>query len=152
SPPTRERAEGAANDGGSAAPVVPTNLLEPLTSFIGREREQEDLRRLLAGARLLTLTGAGGCGKTRLAVHMAGRLLAEYPDGVWLVELALIGDADQGAAHQVAAAVAEIVGLRDDGGRSPLVALVDYFKPRCVLLLLDTCEHLVDACAALATT
>src|SRR5438105_11499489 len=72
--------------------AVPNNLPRQLTSFVGREREREEVRRLLGTAPLLTLTGAGGCGKTRLALEVAGELLDAYPDGVWLVELAPLGD------------------------------------------------------------
>ena len=118
-----------------------------LTSFIGREREMTETKRLLAGTRLLTLMGPGGSGKTRLALQVATGLVEEFPQGVWLVELAAVFD----AAH-VPQAVATVFGVREVPGRAVLEALVDYLRPRELLLVLDNCEHLVDACARLADT
>jgi hypothetical protein len=124
--------------------TVPHNLPRPLTSFVGREREIADVKRRLAGARLLTLTGPGGTGKTRLSLQMATDLLADFPDGVWLVELAPITDpalATQGLAM--------ILGLREEAGRSLLMIVADHLRSRRALLLFDNCEHLIDACARL---
>ncbi len=117
-----------------------------LTSFVGRVREQGEVRQLLQATWLLTLTGAGGCGKTRLALAVAGEVGADYPDGVWLVELAELAD-----PSLVPQAVAEALGLREEPGQSILVTLTTYLKPTRLLLVLDNCEHLVDACAALVT-
>jgi predicted ATPase/transcriptional regulator with XRE-family HTH domain len=136
----------AHDSGGDAFAQPPrTNLPTALTSFIGREREQAEVRALLAAARLVTLTGAGGAGKTRLAMAVAGELHSEYPAGVWLVELASLAD-----PALVVQAVAQALGLREEPNRPLLVTLVDHLKERCLLLMLDNCEHLVDACAELA--
>jgi non-specific serine/threonine protein kinase len=123
----------------------PHNLPAPLTSFIGRRREMTEVRRLLSSTRLLTLTGAGGVGKTRLALQVAGSLLTSYRDGVWLVELAQLANADL-VTQQVAASV----GVLEEPGRSLLATLVDRFEAKTLLLVLDNCEHLLGACAALA--
>ncbi len=123
------------------------NLPAQRTRLIGREQEAATLRGLVLSAegRLVTLTGAGGCGKTRLALHVAGELLDRFPDGVWLVELA--GLSDPGLVPQAVAAVFE---LREEPGRSLSEALADWLEPRALLLVLDNCEHLVDASARLA--
>jgi predicted ATPase/DNA-binding SARP family transcriptional activator len=123
------------------------NLRIPLTSFIGREREAAEVTQLIAKTRLLTLTGAGGCGKTRLALTTAAGLLAAYPDGVWLVELAALTDAAL-APHAVAAAL----GVREEGQRPLIATLVEALRPKRLLLVLDNCEHLIAACAELAQT
>ena len=127
------------------APSRVTNLPLHLTSFVGREQEQAILRHALTETRLLTLTGAGGCGKTRLALQVAATLLPDYPEGVWLCELAAVSDAD--LLHQ---AVATILGVRERPGQALLTSLIDFLQPRRLLLLLDNCEHLVLACAELA--
>ncbi len=116
-----------------------------LTSFIGRERQMGEVRRLLDSARLVTLTGAGGCGKSRLSLEVAGSLLEEYTDGVWWVELAPLDNSEL-----VMQAVAFAIGLRDLSDRPIQEALIDYLRPRQALLVLDNCEHLVAACASLA--
>lgn len=125
------------------------NLPHQLTSFVGREREIESVLHLLGGVRLLTLTGAGGCGKTRLALQVASRLVVDaredYPDGVWLVDLARLAD-----AALIPQAIGAGLGLRDEALRPLLDQLVDYFAPRRLLLLLDNCEHLVAGCALVA--
>ncbi|HWE60958.1 MAG TPA: tetratricopeptide repeat protein, partial [Chloroflexota bacterium] len=122
------------------------NLPAALSSFIGREREQARVRALLASNRLVTLTGTGGVGKTRLALAVAEGLVNAYPDGVWLVELASLAE-----PAQVPGAVATALGLREQAGRPMRELLIDYLSTRRLLLLLDNCEHLVAACAALAT-
>jgi predicted ATPase/DNA-binding CsgD family transcriptional regulator len=123
------------------------NLPSQLTSFIGREREIAQVRTLLAATRLLTLTGAGGIGKTRLALETAALLLPEYPDGVWLVELAPLPD-----PALVPQAVALSVGVRQEFSRPVLESLASALRGSRVLLVLDNCEHMVAACAALADT
>ena len=120
------------------------NLPVQLTSFIGRTREISEVRRLLPTTRLLTLTGAGGCGKTRLALHVATELLEQFPDGVWVVDLSPLSDSTL-ITHSVAA----ILSVRDGPDRSLDDALADYFRSRRALLLLDNCEHLIAACAQL---
>lgn len=121
------------------------NLPLQLTSFIGREREIAEIAGLLRTSRLVSLTGAGGVGKTRLALKVAGGALDWYGDGLWLVELAALAD-----PLLVPQAVAGALGLREEPRRTIMDTLVDYLTSREVLLLLDNCEHLVGACAGLA--
>jgi predicted ATPase/DNA-binding CsgD family transcriptional regulator len=116
-----------------------------LSSFVGREKELAEVKRLLADTRLLTLTGSGGCGKTRLALAAATDLLEEFEEGVWLVELAPLAD-----PSLVAQAVAATLGVREQPGRWPTQTLSNYLGLKKVLLVLDNCEHLVEACAELA--
>jgi predicted ATPase/DNA-binding SARP family transcriptional activator len=121
------------------------NLAPTLTSFVGRHREITDVHRLLDRGGLLTLTGVGGAGKTRLAEEAARRLLGSYPDGVWFAGLALVTD-----PRLVADTVAVAVGLDPAAGSQPLRTLVARLAPRTLLLVLDNCEHLLTACAELA--
>ncbi len=125
--------------------VQPHNLPVQLTSFIGREREIADVKYLLAKTHLLTLTGTGGCGKTRLAAQAALQALPAYPDGVWLVELAALTD-----PALVPSAIAAAVGIREQTGRPPLETVANTLKDKQLLLILDNCEHLVKACAETA--
>ncbi|HET6316683.1 MAG TPA: helix-turn-helix domain-containing protein, partial [Chloroflexota bacterium] len=130
----------------SASPLSDrATLPTPLTSFIGRQREMHDLRGLLGRSRLLTLTGVGGVGKTRLAIELARAALDEYPDGIRFVELAPL---DQPA--QVAFAVAQSIGLPERSGRPLLDTLISALASRHVLLVMDNCEHLVAAAANVA--
>jgi predicted ATPase/DNA-binding CsgD family transcriptional regulator len=122
-----------------------SNLPSPLTSFIGRQREIAELRRLLPTTRLLTLTGPGGSGKTRLAYEVGAGSLPEYQDGVWAVEFAALSDPD--LVPQVTAAA---LGVAEQPGRGLTDALVHHLHGRSALLLFDNCEHLIPACAALA--
>jgi predicted ATPase/DNA-binding SARP family transcriptional activator len=144
----------------AVAPVAPlpaprrTNLPAPLTSFVGREWERLEITRLLraerGGGRQITLLGPGGCGKTRLALEIARGVLDEYPDGVWLAELGgLPRSADPDPALP-AQTVATALGVPLQGDRAPLDVLVQHLASRRVLLVLDTCEHLVEASAVLA--
>jgi class 3 adenylate cyclase len=120
------------------------NLPAQLTSFIGREQAMAEVKQCLATSRLVTLTGSGGCGKTRLALQVAADLLEEYAGGVWLVELApLVDDA------LVPQTVASALGVREEPGRGLTETLVEYLKPKALLLILDNCEHLLTACAQL---
>ncbi len=121
------------------------NLPLQLTSFIGREQEMLDIKRLLATSRLITLLGSGGCGKTRLALQVAADVVDTYADGVWLVELAALPSHSDAATVQKA--VADALGVREEAGRPLLSTLIDYLKPRAQLLLLDNCEHLEKSCA-----
>ncbi len=144
-----------------AAAVGLTNLSLPISSFVGRQQDQAAIKDLLDAHRLLTLTGAGGCGKTRLAQQVALDRQTVYPDGVWLVELAAQTD-----PALVAATVARALGLSEDvtaPSQQVLAAvtapedktvalLVAFLRPRRLLLLLDNCEHLLGACASLANT
>ncbi|HLY23993.1 MAG TPA: LuxR C-terminal-related transcriptional regulator [bacterium] len=122
------------------------NLPAQLTSFIGREREIAEVRRFLSTTRLLTLTGAGGAGKSRLAFQVAAEALDDFADGVWTAELAPIAD-----PTLVAQAVASALDVPEQPGRPLTDTLADYLRSRSLLLVLDNCEHLRTACAALAT-
>jgi predicted ATPase/DNA-binding SARP family transcriptional activator len=126
---------------------VKSNLPVQLTSFIGRERELAAVSHLLQTTRLLTLTGPGGTGKTRLALEVAAKLVDAYPQGVWLVELASLAD-----PTLITQTIATTLGVREQPGRPLLEALVDYLRPKALLLLLDNCEHLIETCAQLAET
>jgi non-specific serine/threonine protein kinase len=132
-------------DDRSVADIKLTNLPEALTSFIGREREMVEIKRLLAGKRLVTIVGAGGIGKTRLALQAAAEVVDAYRDGVWLVELASIRD-----PSLVPTAVAKSLGVPERSGKPVGESLRAYLKSRQLLLILDNCEHLLDACASLA--
>ena len=123
------------------------NLPAPHRSLIGREGDAEVVRELLVHApgRLLTLTGTGGCGKTQLALKVATDLVATVPDGVWFVDLAAIQSGDL-----VPYAVATVLGRNGRAGQAIEDAVLEYLKDRDVLVVLDNCEHLVDACANLA--
>ena len=142
--------------------TLPNNLPRQLTSFIGREREIEEVKKLLANTYLLTLTGSGGCGKTRLGLQVAADLVEEYKDGVWVVELAPLSDPDL-----VIQEVASVLGIREGSGSlsmgagtpgapsttseadSLLTRLTGYLKSKQLLLVLDNCEHLIDECIRL---
>ena len=122
-----------------------TNLPVQLTTFWGREGELSEVRALLRDNRLVTITGAGGLGKTRLALELATGILDEYPGGVWLTELGPLSD-----PALVPQVVATSLGLRELAGQRLTETLAVHLARRRVLLLLDNCEHLVDSCAALA--
>ncbi len=125
----------------------PNNLPLQLTSFVGREQELAEVKRLLFGTRLLTLTGSGGAGKTRLALELAADVLDIYPHGAWLIELAPLSD-----PSLVPQTVASALGLRAEERRPVLDTLLDYLRHKELLLVLDNCEHLIEACAQFATT
>jgi len=124
---------------------VAGNLPAELTSFVGRRGELAEVKRLLAGSRLVTLTGVGGVGKTRLALQAAAGLRRAFRDGVWLVQLDQLRD-----QALVAQAVAGALGLQDRAGYAPAAALAEYLAGRQLLLVLDNCEHVVDEAAKLA--
>ena len=140
SPPAAGRPSGGLSDS-----LRNNNLPASLTSFVGREGALLEVKRLLSMGRLLTLTGAGGSGKTRLALEVARDLVGAYPEGAWLVELAPLSDPEL-----VARAVAQALGVREQPGCSVQEALSNYLKPRQTLLVMDNCEHLVGAVAPLA--
>jgi non-specific serine/threonine protein kinase len=129
-----------------AAPERPEhNLPRTLSSFVGRERELDELRQALSTAPLVTLVGTGGVGKTRLALELVREQVTNYADGVWLVELASVAD-----GSVIADAVASALGVRDAEARNVSSTLTEHLRTRHLLLVLDNCEHQVDACAQLA--
>jgi predicted ATPase/DNA-binding CsgD family transcriptional regulator/tetratricopeptide (TPR) repeat protein len=121
------------------------HLPEEPNSFIGREQELGELRRVLHVTRALTLCGPGGIGKTRLALRVLAEAAAEFPGGTWFVELADLRHPDQ-----VLPRVAAVIGVAEERGRPLLQTLAEALRPRRMLLALDNCEHLIDACAQLA--
>jgi predicted ATPase/DNA-binding CsgD family transcriptional regulator len=123
----------------------PHNLPSELSSFVGREKELTEVRRLFLSNRLLTLTGPGGCGKTRLALAAASELVERFEDGVWMVELASLAE-----PSLVPQSVASTLGVRERPGSVLTEALSNYLRTRKLLMILDNCEHLIDACAELA--
>jgi len=118
------------------------NLPVQLTSFIGREKEIETVRQLLSEIRLVTLTGAGGCGKSRLAIQTANSILTKYPDGVWMVELAPLT-----VPEHIDQAVASIFKIKEQAGSTLIQIITNYLKNKKLLLVLDNCEHLIAACS-----
>jgi non-specific serine/threonine protein kinase len=132
--------------GRSAAPLLAnrkrTNLPESLTSFVGRERELAEIKQRLPTTRLMTLTGIGGLGKTRLAQQAAAEMLDAYRDGVWFVDLAPLGD-----PALVPSALARVLQVKEVAGQPLLAALCNHLRTRETLLILDNCEHVLDACA-----
>src|SRR5215216_1319610 len=124
---------------------LPNNLPTQLTSFVGREKELADVRRLLQNTHLLTLIGPGGTGKTRLSIQAASEMLDQYPDGIWFVELAPILD-----PSLVPRTTAIAIGLRYEPQRPVIDMLCDYLRQKKILIILDNCEHLVYACAQMA--
>jgi predicted ATPase/DNA-binding SARP family transcriptional activator/DNA-binding CsgD family transcriptional regulator len=120
------------------------NLPAPMTSFVGREREMAEAKRLIPTTRLLTLAGAGGSGKTRLAIEVAGDLVGAYPDGVWMAELASLAE-----PGLVAQEVVGVLGVAERPGEAPAETLGNYLRSKEMLLVLDNCEHLIEAAARL---
>lgn len=128
-------------------PDLPNNLPQQVTSFIGREKEIEAVETLLDKTRLLTLTGSGGCGKTRMALQVAADVLENYPDGVWLVELASLAD-----PALVPQTIAQALSITEEPGKPLAQTLPQALKTRRLLIVLDNCEHVLDACARLVDT
>ena len=121
-----------------------TNLPAPLTSFVGREREIAEVKRLLTMARLLTIVGSGGAGKTRLALRVAGDLLGSFSDGVWLVDLSPMTN-----PALLIRFVADVLGVREEESRPLQQSLIHFLHPKNALLILDNCEHLIQGIAQL---
>jgi len=118
------------------------NLPAQLTSFIGREKEIDEIRKLVDAHRIVTLTGSGGAGKSRLSLQVGRECLPRFSDGVWLAELAPVTD-----PTLIPQTLLSIFNLREDRHRSTLDVLTDYLRAKTLLLLLDNCEHLIEACA-----
>ena len=123
---------------------LPNNLPIQLTSFIGREKEIADLKTFLKTARLVTLTGSGGTGKTRLSLEVGAEMLTNFPNGVWLVELAPLSD-----SAQIIPTLALTFGLSENSFSPLATQVMDYLRDKNTLVLLDNCEHLIQACARL---
>src|ERR1700756_1995029 len=130
----------------TSKPVAAEHLPVQLTSFVGRGAEIHDVWQTLVANRLVTLTGAGGAGKTRLTIQVAGQMATDFGDGVWYVELAPITDPDL-----VPVAMVGALGLADQPSRPTTETLIGFVRDRRMLVLLDNCEHLLDASAALIT-
>src|SRR3989304_97624 len=124
--------------------IVTHNLPVPLTQFIGRQQELADLERLLTDTRLISLTGPGGCGKTRLALQVAITVSSRFKDGVWLAELAPLRD-----PVFVPLLLMKILDIPNRPEQSALESLLDYLQSKEMLLVLDNCEHLIADCAQL---
>ena len=122
----------------------PNNLPIQLTSFIGREKEIKDVKDNLKQNRLLTLTGTGGAGKSRLALQTAADVIDEYENGVWFAELAAVSDPEF-----LTAAINNSLGIKEEPKKTPEETLVDHLKDKEILIILDNCEHLINACADL---
>ncbi len=122
--------------------IIPNNLPVQMTSFVGRELEIAEVKQSLAKTRLVTLTGSGGTGKTRLSLQVATEVFDHFKDGVWLIELAPITDPEL-----LPNTIANILGIRAESARSLMTSLLDWFSDRELLIILDNCEHLLDACA-----
>jgi predicted ATPase/class 3 adenylate cyclase len=127
--------------------ILPNNLPAQVTSFVGREREMAEIKRLFPATRLFTLTGPGGTGKTRLSLQIAADLLDQFQHGVWLVELSTVSD-----PALIPEAMINAVGIREESNRSPLNTLVEALRTRKLLLVLDNCEHLIADCAQIVST
>ena len=141
---SRARRRNASHGAGVTA-LQTGNLPAETTSFVGRRRDVADVRRLLSVSRLVTLTGVGGVGKTRLALRVAAEVRRDFVDGVWLVELAGLADPDL-LAHTVA----DVLEAREQTDRPPSAVLIEYLRHKRLLLVLDSCEHMIDACAQLS--
>ena len=125
---------------------IPNNLPFQATSFIGRERELAEVKRLLGGSRLLTLLGMGGLGKTRLSLQAAAEQIHDFPDGVWFLDLAPISD-----PALIVSETAQVLGVREEPGRPLLQTVCAHLKNRRTLLILDNCEHVIKASAQMAS-
>lgn len=123
------------------------NLPRLLTTFIGRENEIAEVKQEFAEHRLVTLTGSGGAGKSRLSLQVAADLPDDFPSGIWFVELAPLSD-----PNLIAQTILTAVEIKTRRGKSALESLIDFFREKSCLLVLDNCEHLLDACARLADT
>ncbi len=145
-PPDSDKVYRVVRVGERWVPVakVPNNLPQQATSFIGREKELDDVKALLSEARLITLLGMGGLGKTRLSLQVAAEVMPQYPDGAWFIDLTPIRD-----AARVADEAARVLDVAEEPGRPLLQTLCAHLKAKRLLLILDNCEQVVDAAAQL---
>ena len=127
--------------------VIKNNLPSQLTTFIGREKEIQDIQQLLEANRIVTLTGSGGAGKTRLSLQVGNHCLGQFSDGVWLAELAPVTD-----SALIPQTLLSTFSLREDRRRDILDVLIEHLRTKTILLLLDNCEHVIDACAQVSET
>lgn len=123
----------------------PNNLPQQLSSFIGREKEISEIRKLAAKERMITLLGPGGTGKTRLALQSAAELIDEFSNGVWFCDLAPLSD-----PQLVCQSINQVLGLNNEGSQSSEEILIEYLREKDLLLIFDNCEHLVEECSAVS--
>jgi predicted ATPase len=123
------------------------NLPAQTTSFIGREKEMAEIKQAISEHRLVTLTGSGGTGKTRLSLQVAADLLDQFPDGIWFVELAPLTNPDL-----IPQTILSVFGIGEAQGKTPMQSLIDHVHNKNLLIVLDNCEHLIEACAQLVDT
>ena len=128
-----------------APEVKKHNLPNSTTSFIGREKEMKEVRDLFHKSRIVTLTGAGGCGKTRLAREIAFMLVEEYKDGVWFIDLSPISD-----PNFVSKEISDVLNIKEEPDKPIVDTLIESIKEKSLLILLDNCEHLIQECAEIA--
>jgi ATP-dependent Clp protease ATP-binding subunit ClpA len=128
-----------------APEVKKHNLPNSTTSFIGREKEMKEVRDLFQKSRIVTLTGAGGCGKTRLAREIASMLVEEYKDGVWFIDLSPITD-----PNFVSKEISDVLSIKEEPDKPIVDTLIENIKEKSLLILLDNCEHLIQECAEIA--
>jgi hypothetical protein len=144
-PPSSPSSAPTADTLTAHGPDPPGNLPRRRSSFVGRRREVAEVSELTKPGELVTVIGPGGVGKTRLVIEVARRLQASYADGVWFVDLAAVGN-----PSIVHAAVASVLGIRDEPGRPLIETLIATLKHRQMLLVLDNCEHLLGGVAQVA--
>ena len=145
-PPDADKAYRVVRIGERWVPLkqVPNNLPQQGTSFLGRDRELDEIKSALRSARLVTLLGMGGLGKTRLSLQVAAEMLAEFTDGVWFIDLAPLRD-----GSLVVAEAAQVLGVREEPGRALLQSVAQHLKDRRALLVVDNCEHVLKPAATL---
>lgn len=146
-PPDSDKVYRVVRAGERWVPVaqMPNNLPQQATSFVGRERELDEVKALLGTAKLITLLGMGGLGKTRLSLQLAAEVMPQYADGAWFIDLTPIRD-----AARVAAEAARVLSVTEEPGRPLLQTLCAHLKTKRLLLILDNCEQVVDAAAEVA--
>lgn len=123
---------------------VSNNLPRQIDTFIGRSREKKEITDILASTRLVTLSGAGGCGKTQLATHTARGIARQFKNGIWFVDLASLANAEHAGRH-----IASTIGVHEESDRSLTESIIAYFEPKRSLIILDNCEHMTGSCADL---